>query len=163
MSLPPPPPPPGPGVHPPFPAPPIEGRGKRVGTSVGIVAGIVVLVCGVGAVAGVGLLTSITGALDEQADVVVSHYLDDLRERDFDGAYEQLCQDAQDSESLADFTARMSDTEPFESYRVGDLSMGVRLTVPVELVYPDGDSTRLEADLVQNRSTGKFEVCDLGE
>ncbi|GIF37419.1 hypothetical protein [Actinoplanes xinjiangensis] len=163
MSLPPPPPPPGPGVHPPFPAPPVEGRGKRVGMSVGIVAGIVVLVCGVGAVAGIGLATSVTNALDEQADVVVSNYLDDLRERDFDGAYEQLCQDAQDAESLTDFTARMSDTEPFDSYRVGDLSMGVRLTVPVEIVYPDGDSTRLQADLAQNRSTGKFEVCDLGE
>jgi hypothetical protein len=163
MSLPPPPPPPGPGVHPPFPAPPVEGRGKRVGTSLGIVAGIVVLVCGVGAVAGIGLATSITSALDEQAEVVVSRYLDDLQERDFDGAYGQLCQDARDSESLTDFTARMSGTEPFDSYRVGSLSMGVRLTVPVEIVYPDGDSTQLEADLAQNRSTGKFEVCDLGE
>ncbi|WP_433793890.1 hypothetical protein [Actinoplanes sp. CA-252034] len=163
MSLPPPPPPPGPGVHPPFPAPPVEGRGKRIGTSVGIVAGIVALVCGVGAIAGVGLATSVTSALDEQAEVVVSHYLDDLRERDFDGAYGQLCQQAQDAESLADFTARMTDTEPFESYRVGDLSMGVRLTVPVDLLYSDGGTTRLRADLAQNRSTGKFEVCDLGE
>ncbi|GIE82690.1 hypothetical protein Aph02nite_86400 [Actinoplanes philippinensis] len=163
MSLPPPPPPPGPGVHPPFPAPPFEGRGKRIGTSVGIAAGIVALVCGVGAVAGIGFATSVGSALDEQADVVVSRYLDELRERDFDGAYGLLCQDAQDTESLADFTARMADTEPFESYRVGDLSMGVRLTVPVVIVYPDGDSTRLRADLVQNRSTGKFEVCDLGE
>ncbi|MFC4072328.1 hypothetical protein [Actinoplanes subglobosus] len=162
MSLPPPP-PPGPGVHPPFPAPPVEGRGKRIGTSLGIVAGIVVLVCGVGAVAGIGLATSITSALDEQAEVVVSRYVDDIQARDFDGAYGQLCQDSQDSETLADFTARMADTEPFDSYSVGSLSMGVRLTVPVEIFYPDGDSTQLQADLAQNRSTGKFEVCDLGE
>ncbi|BEL09367.1 hypothetical protein Q0Z83_075580 [Actinoplanes sichuanensis] len=163
MSLPPPPPPPGPGVHPPFPAPPVEGRGKRVGTSVGIVAGIVVLVCGVGAVAGIGLMTSITSALDEQADVVVGHYLDDIQERDFDGAYQQLCQDARDVETPSEFAERMESTEPFQSYRLGDLSWGVRLTLPVDIVYSGGGSQRLEAELVQNRSTGKFEVCDLGE
>jgi hypothetical protein len=163
MSLPPPPPPPGPGVHPPFPAPPVEGRGKRVGTSLGIAAGVVVLVCGAGSVAGFGFLTSFNRSLVEQADKVVTSYLEDLQDRDFGGAYQQLCQDARDSESQADYTSRMSGTEPFDSYRVGDLSLGVRLTVPVQLIYPDGDRVDMEAELTQSQSTGKFEVCDLGE
>lgn len=164
MSLPPPPPPAGPGVHPPFPAPPVEGRGKRVGTSLGIAAGVLVLVCGAGSIAGFGFLTSFSRALDEQAESVVSRYLEDLQDRDFDGAYQQLCQDARDSETQADYIERMSDTEPFESYTVGDLStLGMRLTVPVELIYPGGDQVSMEADLTQNQSTGKFEVCDLGE
>ncbi|SDT67300.1 hypothetical protein [Actinoplanes derwentensis] len=164
MSLPPPPaPPPGPGVHPPFPAPPVEGRGKRIGTTVAIVAGIFVLVCGGGAIAGGGFLTAFSSALDEQADVVVSRYLDDLQERDFDGAYRQLCEDARIDETQTDFAARMQDFEPFESYVVGDLSLGVRVSVPVQLVYADGDRARVDADLTQNTSTGKFEVCGLEE
>ncbi|MDI6098222.1 hypothetical protein QLQ12_06355 [Actinoplanes sp. NEAU-A12] len=162
MSLPPPPPPPGPGVHPPFPAPPVEGRGKRVSTSLGIVAGVVVLVCGVGAVAGVGFLTSFTSALGEQAEVTVGRYLADLRERDFDGAYQQLCQEARDDESQADYAARMAGFEPFVSFEVGELDL-VKSTVPVSLTYPDGDRARVEAELQQSRSTGKFEVCDLRE
>lgn len=163
MSLPPPPPPPGPGVHPPFPAPPVEGRGKRAGTTAGIVAGIVVLVCGGGAIAGGGFLTSFSRSLDEQAQVVVSRYLDDLQDRDFDGAYQQLCEDARLDETQADFAARMQGFEPFESYTVGALSLGVRLSVPVRLQYADGDRAEVDADLTQNTSTGKFEVCGLGE
>ncbi|HWS39517.1 MAG TPA: hypothetical protein VN408_43080 [Actinoplanes sp.] len=163
MSLPPPPPPPGPGVHPPFPAPPVEGRGKRFGTTAAIVAGVLVLVCGGGAIAGGGFLTAFSSALDEQAGVVVSRYLDDLRDRDFEGAYQQLCEDARLDETPADFTGRMQGLEPFEDYEVGDLSLGMRITVPVQLLYADGDRSRVDADLTQNTSTGKFEVCGLGE
>jgi hypothetical protein len=162
MSLSPPPPPPGPGVHPPFPAPPVEGRSKRVGTTVGIVAGVLVLVCGVGTIAGAGFLTSVTSALGEQAQVTVGRYLDDLRERDFDGAYQQLCQEARDDESQTDYVARMAASEPFQSYRVGELDL-VRSSVPVDLTYPDGDRANVEAELQQSRSTGKFEVCGLRE
>ncbi|WP_204295168.1 hypothetical protein [Actinoplanes campanulatus] len=158
-----PPPPPGPGVHPPFPAPPVEGRGKRIGTSLGITAGILVLICGAGVVAAGGFLTAFGNALDEQAEVVVSRYLDDLQDRDFDGAYQQLCQQAQDSESQSDYVARMAASEPFSSYRLGELALGVRIVVPVDLLYPDGGSARQEAVLGQNKKTGKFEVCDLGE
>ncbi|MEV0898418.1 hypothetical protein [Actinoplanes sp. NPDC049802] len=158
-----PPPPPGPGVHPPFPAPPVEGRGKRTGTSLGITAGVLVLVCGAGAVATGGFLTAFGNALDEQAQVVVGRYLDDVKERDFDGAYRQLCQAARDEESQAAYVARMSATEPFNSYRLGELALGVRIVLPVELVYPGGGSEQQEAVLGQNTTTGKFEVCDLGE
>ncbi|GAA1624934.1 hypothetical protein [Actinoplanes couchii] len=163
MSLPPPPPPPGPGVHPPFPAPPVEGRGKRFGTTAAIVAGILVLVCGGGAIAGGGFLTSFASALDEQADVVVSRYLEDLKARDFDGAYGQLCEQAKLDETQSEYTARMQGFEPFESYEVGDLALGVRVSVPVQLTYADGDRARVDAELTQSTSTGKFEVCGLGE
>ena len=162
MSLSPPPPPPGPGVHPPFPAPPVEGRGKRIGTGLGIAAGVVLLVCGVGTVAGVGFLTSATSAVGEQAEVTVSRFLDELRERDFDGAYQQLCQATRDEESQADFAARMAGSEPIRSYRVGEFDL-VRGSVPVDLTYADGDLARVEAELRQSRTTGKFEVCDLRE
>ncbi|WP_430782168.1 hypothetical protein [Actinoplanes sp. G11-F43] len=163
MSLPPPPPPPGPGVHPPFPAPPVEGRGKRLGTTIGVVAGIVVLVCGAGTIAGGGFLTAFSRSLDEQAGVVVSRYLSDLQARDFDGAYRQLCESARLDETQADFAERMEETEPITSYQVGELTLGVSISVPVELVYADGERDRVAADLTQNTSTGKFEVCGLGE
>lgn len=150
-------------MHPPFPAPPVEGRGKRFGTTVAIVAGVVALVCGGGTIAGIGFLTAFSSSLDEQAGVVVSRYLDDLQARDFDGAYQQLCEDARFDETAADFAGRMQSFEPFETYVVGELSLGMRITVPVQLIYADGDRAQVDADLTQNTSTGKFEVCGLGE
>ncbi|GAA4961852.1 hypothetical protein [Actinoplanes utahensis] len=163
MSLPPPPPPPGPGVHPPFPAPPVEGRGKRTGTTLGIVAVVLVLVCGAGTIAAGGFFTAFTSALDEQAQVVVGRYLDDLRERDFGGAYEQLCQDARDTEAKADYVARMTDSEPLRSYSFRELTMGIQIVLPVDLIYVGGDRVQAAAVLGQNTQTGEFEVCELEE
>ena len=163
MSLPPPPPPPGPGVHPPFPAPPVEGRGKRTGTTLGIIAGVLVLVCGAGTIAAGGFFTAFTSALEEQAQVVVGRYLDDLRERDFAGAYLQLCEQARDSESQTDFASRMAESEPLQSYRFYELSMGIQIVLPVDLVYAGGDTVQAEAVLGQNTQTGEFEVCELEE
>ena len=157
-----PPPPPGPGVHPPFPAPPVEGRGRRIGLGLGIAGGVLVLVCGGGAAALFGLGSAMDDALNEQAHVVVNRYVDAVRDRDFARAYDQLCQDSQNSESEADFTSRLSATEAFSSYEIGDLDL-VYASVPVRLIYPDGRSASAEAELGQNTSTGAFEVCELGE
>lgn len=157
-----PPPPPGPGVHPPFPAPPVEGRGRRVGLSLGIAGGVLALVCGGGAAALAGLGVAMDDALNEQAHVVVGRYADAVRDRDFARAYDQLCAEARNAESEAAYTSRLSATEPFSSYRIGDLDL-VDGSVPVRLIYPDGRAVTVEAELRQNTSTGAFEVCELGE
>ncbi|GGQ79929.1 hypothetical protein [Couchioplanes azureus] len=153
-------PPPGPGVVPPFPAPPVEGRGRRVGLGVGLGVGALVLVLGGGAAATVGLTTVATRALNEQADVVVSDYLDALRERRWHSAYDMLCQDAKDSTTEAEFTSEATSREPITDYDVGDLNP-VRLSAPVEVTYADGSTDRLEAYLAQNPRTGGFEVCSI--
>src|SRR4051812_9615595 len=155
-------PPQGPGVHPPFPAPPVEGKGRRIGLALGIGAGVLVLVCGGGLAAVIGLSQSMKGAFDEQAHVVVTQYLDALHDKKFDQAYGLLCEDARDDESPAEYRSRVAAMEPIEKYQLGHLDL-VSLSVPVDATYADGRSAQLDAYLGQNTDTGAFEVCDVGE
>src|SRR5690242_16814847 len=111
----PPPPPQGPGVFPPFPAPPVEGRGRRVGLGLGLGAGVLLLVCGGGATAAVGLVTVMSSALNEQADVVVGHYLGALRDREWGQAYDMLCEQARERETQSQFISRVSSQEQITS------------------------------------------------
>ncbi|GAA4585284.1 hypothetical protein BJY16_002962 [Actinoplanes octamycinicus] len=157
-----PPPPPGPGVHPPFPAPPVEGRGRRIGLGFGIGGGIVALVCGGGLAAVIGLGIAMTSAVNEQAHVVVSDYLDAVHDKDYDKAYDQLCQEAKSFESRERYKARIAREEQFDSYTIGDVDL-VSGEVPVDLTYPDGDVDHLSAQLGSNTSTGGFQVCSIGE
>ncbi|MFI7597412.1 hypothetical protein [Actinoplanes sp. NPDC049681] len=157
-----PPPPRGPGVVPPFPAPPVEGRGRRVGLGLGLGAGVLVLVLGGGLAAAIGLVAVATDALNEQADVVVSDYLDAVRDHRYGDAYDMLCQKTKDSQTEAEFTSEVSDDEPIASYDVGDLET-IKLSAPVNVTYADGSTARLEAYLQQNRRTGRFEVCSIEE
>jgi len=158
----PPPPPRGPGVHPPFPAPPVEGRGRRIGLGLGLGAGVLLLVCGGGAAAAVGLVTVVGSALNEQADVVVSHYLDALRDREWSKAYDMLCEQAKQRENEAQFTSRVAAAEPIASWDVGTVDL-VRLAAPVAVTYADGDTADLHAYFGQSRETGGFEVCGVEE
>ena len=154
-------PPQGPGVYPPFPAPPVEGKGKRIGWGIGIALGVVVLVCGGGTAALVGVVVSTSGALQERAEATVGDYLDALADQRYDAAYKLLCDEAQQQESPADFRARVSREETITDYTFGDLNF-VTLALPVEATYGSGDTAELEAELGQDTDTGEFEVCRLG-
>jgi hypothetical protein len=158
----PPPPPQGPGVFPPFPAPPVEGRGRRVGLGLGVGAGVLLLVCGGGVAAAVGLTRVMSSALNEQAEVVVSDYLEALRDREWSQAYEQLCSQARTQETESQFTSRVSTGDPITSWDVGTVDL-VRLAAPVSVTYAGGDTAELQAYLGQNRQTGGFEVCSVEE
>ncbi len=158
----PPPPPRGPGVFPPFPAPPVEGRGRRVGLGLGLGAGVLLLVCGGGVAAAVGLTQVMSSALNEQADVVVSDYLEALRDREWAQAYDQLCPRAKAQETESQFVSRVSTQDPITSWDVGNVDL-VQLAAPVSVTYADGDRADLRASLGQNRQTGGFEVCGVEE
>jgi len=155
-------PPPGPGVHPPFPAPPVEGRGRRIGLGFGIGAGVLVLVCGGGVAAVIGIGLSSSGALTERAQVAVESYLGALRDQRYDRAYDLLCEQAQSDESRDDFRRRAGTADPIASWDLGKLNL-VTQTLPFEATYAGGTSASLEAYLGQDRQTGAFEVCDIGE
>ena len=155
-------PPQGPGVHPPFPAPPVEGKGKRVGLSLGIGAAVLVLVCGGGGVALAGLVASSQGAIQERAQAAVRQYLDAVQDKQYEKAYGLLCDQAQDDESPAEFRLRVSREPQIEDYRLGDYDL-ISGAVPVDATYTDGDTAQLEAVLGQDRGTGEFEVCQLAE
>lgn len=158
----PPAPPPGPGVYPPFPAPPVEGKGKRIGLSIGIAAGVVLLVCGGGLAAIIGVAVSSQGSYQEKAHAAVSGYLNALRDGRYDAAYGMLCDETQQGESPAAFRSKVTAEPAIRTYTMGKFDL-VSWSVPVDAVYDNGDSARLEAYLGVDSGTGAFEVCELGE
>ncbi|GAA2640363.1 hypothetical protein [Paractinoplanes durhamensis] len=155
-------PPQGPGVYPPFPAPPVEGKGKRIGWGIGIAAGVIVLICGGGTAALIGIGVSTSGSLQERAEAAVGDYLDAVAAKRYDQAYGLLCDDAQQDESAAEFRTRVTGEQTITDYTFGDLNF-VTLALPVDATYSDGATAELEAYLGQDTSTGAFEVCRLGE
>ena len=164
MTAPAPAPPQGPGVYPPFPAPPAEGRGRRLGLGLGIGAAVLLLVCGGGVAAMIGLGVVASRAVNEQIEVVVSGYFDAVETQRFDDAYDMLCQQVRSRQREAEYTVETRADGPIRSYDVGQLgSTNLDLIVPVDVTYQDGRRTTLQVELNQNQQTGEFEVCGVGE
>jgi hypothetical protein len=160
----PPPPPQGPGVIPPFPAPPTEGRRRRIGLGLGIGAGLLMLICGGGLAAAIGLFSVAGRALNEQAQVVVTDYLDDVRAERYSEAYDALCDQTRARVTESQFTSDARTAEPIERFDVGEMDLTtVDLNVPVTVTYSDGRSAQLKAYLGQDRETGRFQVCSVEE
>ena len=157
-------PPPGPGVFPPFPAPPTEGRGLRIGLGLGIGAAVLLLVCGGGMAAAVGLFTVMGSALNEQAHVVVGDFFADVKAKRYNEAYDAQCPEVRQRESRAEFAGRFAAQEPIVAYRVGDVDLAdVNLSVPVDVTYGDGGTGQLNVSLGQDSETGRFQVCGIEE
>ncbi|WP_192772812.1 hypothetical protein [Plantactinospora soyae] len=154
-------PPPGPGAAPPFAAPPSEGRGIRLWLGIGVAALAVVLFCGGGGAALVGLLVSGSEALNEQARTVVGEYLDAVDDEEFGKAYSLLCDSTQQQESPAEFQRRVRSEPEIASFQVGDVSLTTELSVPVDVTYASGGQDSLRALLDQD-SAGGLKVCDIG-
>jgi hypothetical protein len=157
-------PPPGPGVVAPFPAPPTEGRGLRIGLGLGIGGAALVLVCGGGVAAAIGLVTVMGSALNEQAHVVVGEFFAAVKAQQYAEAYKSQCPEVKERESQAEFTQRITSTEPIASYAVGDVDLTrVELSVPVTVTYTGGGTADLQVYLGQDRETGEFQVCGFEE
>jgi hypothetical protein len=157
-------PPHGPGVFPPFPAPPVEGKGLRVGLSLGIGAALVLLICGGGLAAVIGLGATMTKALNEQAHVVVGDYLSAVQAKKYDEAYGMLCQSEKDRQTQTEFEADAARADPIRRYTVGDVDLAtIDLTVPVDVTYADGRTGTLQVHLDQSPDTGQFQVCGVEE
>src|SRR5207249_4522642 len=90
----------GPGVRAPFAAPPTERDRRRLWTGIGIGALVLVLCCGGGIVGFGTLVVAQAQALPKEAVVVVTRYLDGLRDQNHRQAYDQLCGQLQAQESL---------------------------------------------------------------
>ena len=154
----------GPGAVPPFPAPPTEGRSSRLWLGLGLGGLALLLCCGGGGAAVFGIGTVAARALNEQVDVVVGEYFDAVRRNRLDDAYAQLCEDAQQAESRAEFARRVGAEPAITSYEVGDIALtSVEPVVPVEVVRAGGATATLQVDLKQDQSTGQFEVCGVEE
>ncbi|MDR7278567.1 hypothetical protein [Catenuloplanes atrovinosus] len=154
------PPPPGPGVAPPFPAPPAEGRAGRIWLGVGIAAAVAALCCGGGAVAVLGIGLTTTQALTEQARAQVGEYLDALADEDYSLAYSYLCDREQDNQTRREFIDSMAGRPVISSYQLGELDpYQTDLLMPAQLTYSGGQQVRVQYILVQDTSTAQLEVC----
>jgi hypothetical protein len=153
-----PPPPPGPGVTPPFPAPPIEGRTARLWVRLGVAGAAVALCCGGGLAAGIGLVVTGARAINEQAKVVVESYLNDVRAARYDDAYDHLCDALQERETPKEFATRVSDEPKIDEFRVGNVELS-QIALPVDVVYRDGRQRTLRFQMSQDQSSGELEVC----
>jgi hypothetical protein len=157
-------PPQGPGVFPPFPAPPVEGKGRRIGFGLGIGAAVLLLVCGGGIAAVFGLVSTMSSALDEQAHVVISDYFGAIEAKKFEEAYGMLCTSEQQRQTQAEFVSSEESADQITSHKVGDLDLAaVTLAVPVDVVYAGGETGTLEVYLEQSKDTGQFQVCGVEE
>ncbi|QSB13178.1 hypothetical protein JQS43_16235 [Natronosporangium hydrolyticum] len=160
-------PPPGPGVQPPFVAAPIEGRRLRIGVGLGVAGALVAACCGVGAVAGGGLLVLGQQVINEQAQRPVGEFVGALADQDWETAYDQRCAADRNTEPLSQFSSRMQALPAIDDYQVGDLEIEPGddvfgtgdMRVPVDVAYVDGTDTVLDIPVEQNVETGEFEVC----
>ncbi|WBB79709.1 hypothetical protein O7606_26850 [Micromonospora sp. WMMD882] len=151
-------PPAGPGVAPPFAAPPTEGRGVRMWLGLGAGALAVLLCCGGGTAALIGLAVAGTEAIDEQGRAVTGDYYRALTDDKYGEAYDLLCRSLKERESRPEFERRVTAEPEITSYRVGTVDLN-ELTVPVEVVLDGGGRETQQVTLSQNGSTGQLEIC----
>jgi hypothetical protein len=147
-----------PGIQAPFPAPPNEGAGTRLGWALGIAGAAIALCCGGGFVAVLGFGVTQVAALNEQSRVVVSEYLDALREDKFDDAYRLLCDSQQERQSKENFTAQQESRPQIRGYDLGEFDIN-NSRLPVTERYADGSTDVVTYYLEPDPQTAKLEIC----
>jgi hypothetical protein len=150
--------PPGPGATAPFPAPPAEGGGARLGWGLGIAGAFLVLCCGGVLTAFIGLVITQVAADNEQARAVVGSYLDALSDEDYDKAYDLLCDEQQRAISRDRFETAERARKDLTSYQIGELDP-YEATVPVQERYRDGATDEVTYLLQRDEKTAQLEIC----
>jgi hypothetical protein len=148
----------GPGVQAPFPAPPSEGGGARLGWALGIAGAAIVLCCGGGLLAILGFGITQVAALNEQAHVVVSEYLDDLRDEKYDDAYRLLCDREQAHLTRERFESREKARTRLRDYQVGEFDINSG-KLPVTERYRDGSTDVVTYTFESDPKTAQLEIC----
>jgi hypothetical protein len=148
---------------PPFSAPPTEGRATRLWVGLGVAGLAVLLVCGGGTAAVVGLGVTGTRALNEQGRAVVREYLDAVVRHEYAAAYGLLCDRLKRAESQRQFASRISAEPQIVTYRLHDLQMTPEMAVPADVRFATGRETTRRYVLTQDGSTGTLRVCGVRE
>lgn len=158
-EAPPPPPPPGPGVRAPFAAPPSERDRRRMWIGIGIGAVLLVLCCGGGIVGFGALVVARARALPAEAVTVVERYLKGLHDGDFEQAYDQLCGQLRDRETLDRFTARQRGLPHVDSYTIGSASVTSNEVIVPAVVEAGGERQSRTFVLVADQRAGGLRIC----
>ncbi|TDB71507.1 MULTISPECIES: hypothetical protein [unclassified Micromonospora] len=151
-------PPAGPGVAPPFAAPPTEGGRKRLWLGLGVGALALLICCGGGGTALVGLSVSSIRASEEQGHAIADEYYGALVRKEYGKAYDTLCDAVQRRESRSQFVRRVSDEPAVAGYRIGEVDPNT-LTVPVEVTFSGGGRDTQTVTLAPDPQTAGLEVC----
>ena len=145
-------------VQAPFPAAPNEGSGTRLGWALGIAGAALVLCCGGGFVAVLGFGVTQVAALNEQSRVVVSGYLDALRQDKYDDAYELLCDRQQARQSKESFASQQENRPQIRGYELGEFDIN-NSKLPVTERYADGSTDLVTYYLEPDSQTAQLEIC----
>ena len=149
-------PPVGPGVAPPFAVPPRDRDSKRLWIGLGI-GGLVLVLCCVGGIAGIGVLAAGGDSIAKsQASSVVRTFLEAISTEDYAEAYGQLCDEITEKVSQADFERAFSG-DKLESYTVGAVTTTNTITVPATLDWQDRGTVEARYTLIP--ATPVLKIC----
>jgi hypothetical protein len=149
-------PPPGPGVRAPFAAPPSERDRKRMWIGLTLGAVLLVVCCGGGIVAFIGLVVAQNRAIPAEASAVVDRYLTALRDEHYQDAYDLLCGDARNTYHYDFYVQRVRSQPPVRDWTIERvLVAGAEVRVDVEL-DPSG---AWSYTLVEDQQAGGLRIC----
>jgi hypothetical protein len=131
--------------------------------AIGVGAAFLVLCCG-GGIFGFGaLIYSQSRALPAEATQVVTNYLDALQRADFRKAYDQLCGDVHDQESLAQFTDSQRRRPQVTSYAIeGTRISGSQVIVDAEVTTSTTNPHLVSYYLIEDQQAGGLRICGGG-
>lgn len=97
---------------------------------------------------------------EREAEDAVAAYLDDLRDGDYDDAYDKLCTDERDEETRAEFARRMETRPQLREFRVNDVgsTSDGDYTVEVELTYDNNETDTENITVIVDDDTD-MKVC----
>jgi hypothetical protein len=158
-------PPAGPGVQPPFAAPPSEGRTARVWLGLGVAGLAVVLCCGGGIAALVGLIVTGTAAINERAHTAVEEYLQAVGAERYDQAYRMLCDELREQESLSEFRSQVVGAPKVREYVLHEtrLRNDGDIVVPADVTYTNDVQESVNYRVTQDSGSGEIRFCGTTE
>lgn len=97
-------------------------------------------------------------ALNEQSRVVVTEYLDALRDQKYDDAYKLLCDKEQSSLPKDRFAARERARAQLRDFQVGEFDINSG-RLPVTERYADGSTDTVTYYFENDPETAQLEIC----
>jgi hypothetical protein len=134
-------------------------RGLWIGLGIG---GLVLMLCCVGGVVGVVVIAANASAeMGNKGRVIVTRYLDALRDEDYGTAYSLRCLNQNDRQTRNDFVSRQRLAPRPVRYTVGRAKVGSDVRVPAAVQYDRGLDVVLTFTLVADSGSTELKVCGI--
>lgn len=118
----------------------------------------VVLCCGAGLASFAGLVITGSAAINEQSHAAVEDYLQAVGAGRYRQAYQQLCEELRDRQSLDEFTEQVSERPRVREYELRESRVrnNGEIIVPAEVTYTDGTQTGINYRVTQEDGAIRF-------